>query len=121
MSDLSDGEKIMSNRTNKDINEVVGLRLREAREKAKITQKDMAEYIKIGKNHIHQVETGKSKASVEVLLGYCDKLGITPNEVLQIGQDTISPKLLRQIGSMNTSDQDKLSTILDYIYNENKE
>ena len=111
----------MSNRTNKDINEVVGLRLREAREKAKITQKDMAEYIKIGKNHIHQVETGKSKASVEVLLGYCDKLGITPNEILQISKDTVSPKLLRQISAMDISEQDKLSTILDLVYSDNKE
>ncbi len=111
----------MSNRTNKDINEVVGLRLREAREKAKITQKDMAEYIKIGKNHIHQVETGKSKASVEILLGYCDKLGITPNEILQISKDTVSPKLLRQISAMDISEQDKLSTILDLVYSDNKE
>lgn len=111
----------MSNRTNKDINEVVGLRLREAREKAKITQKDMAEYIKIGKNHIHQVEKGKSKASVEILLGYCDKLGITPNEILQISKDTVSPKLLRQISAMNIFEQDKLSTILDLVYSDNKE
>ena len=82
----------MSNRTNKDINERVGLQLREAREKAKITQKELAEYIKIGKNHIHQVETGKSKASVEILLGYCDRLGITPNEILEFGMGDISPK-----------------------------
>ncbi len=111
----------MSNRTNKDINERVGLQLREAREKAKITQKELAEYIKIGKNHIHQVETGKSKASVEILLGYCDRLGITPNEILEFGMGDISPKLVSQISSMTVSDQEKLSQILDLIYAINKE
>ena len=111
----------MSNRTNKDINERVGLQLREAREKAKITQKELAEYIKIGKNHIHQVETGKSKASVEILLGYCDRLGITPNEILEFGMGDVSPKLVSQISSMTVSDQEKLSQILDLIYAINKE
>ncbi len=111
----------MSNRTNKDINERVGLQLREAREKAKITQKELAEYIKIGKNHIHQVETGKSKASVEILLGYCDRLGLTPNEILEFGMGDISPKLVSQISSMTVSDQGKLSQILDLIYAINKE
>ena len=111
----------MSNRTNKDINERVGFQLREAREKAKITQKELAEYIKIGKNHIHQVETGKSKASVEILLGYCDRLGITPNEILEFGMGDISPKLVSQISSMTVSDQEKLSQILDLIYAINKE
>ena len=106
----------MSNRTNKAINERVGLQLREAREKAKITQKELAEYIKIGKNHIHQVETGKSKASVEILLGYCDRLGLTPNEILEFGMGDISPKLLSQISSMTVSDQEKLSQVLDLIY-----
>ncbi len=106
----------MSNRTNKDINERVGLQLREAREKAKITQKELAEYIKIGKNHIHQVETGKSKASVEILLGYCDRLGLTPNEILEFGMGDISPKLVSQISSMTVSDQEKLSQVLDLIY-----
>ena len=64
---------------------------------------------------------GKSKASVEILLGYCDKLGITPNEILQISKDTVSPKLLRQISAMDISEQDKLSTILDLVYSDNKE
>ncbi len=93
----------------------------QAREKAKITQKELAEYIKIGKNHIHQVETGKSKASVEILLGYCDRLGITPNEILEFGMGDISPKLVSQISSMTVSDQEKLSQILDLIYAINKE
>lgn len=106
----------MSNRTNKDINERVGLQLREAREKAKITQKELAEYIKIGKNHIHQVETGKSKASVEILLGYCDRLGLTPNEILEFDMGGISPKLVSRISSMTISDQEKLLQVLDLIY-----
>ena len=106
----------MSNRTNKDINERVGLQLREAREKAKITQKELAEYIKIGKNHIHQVETGKSKASVEILLGYCDRLGLTPNEILEFGMGDISSKLVPRISSMTLSDQEKLLQVLDLIY-----
>jgi transcriptional regulator with XRE-family HTH domain len=111
----------MSNRTNKDINERVGLQLREAREKAKITQKELAEYIKIGKNHIHQVETGKSKASVEILLGYCDRLGLTPNEILEFGMGDISSKLVPRISSMTLSDQEKLAQVLDLIYRAKKE
>lgn len=110
----------MSNRTNKDINKIVGLQLRETREKAKITQKELAEYIKIGKNHIHQVETGQSKASVEILLGYCDRLGTTPNEILGFATGNIIPELASRLSSMTACEQEKLLQILDIIYQKDK-
>lgn len=35
------------------------------------------------KNHISAVERGVSQASIKMLLGYCKKLNMTPNEILE--------------------------------------
>ena len=43
----------------------------------------MVEPCGLTKNHISAVERGVSQASIKMLLGYCKKLNMTPNEILE--------------------------------------
>ena len=102
----------MANRTNKEVNEKIGAMLKAAREKRNVTQAEMADHLGMGRNIIYMVESGGSKTSVEVLLGYCDKLGITPNELLQVKEDNIPTDLKKQIVSLSEPEQDTLLEML---------
>lgn len=83
----------MSNKTDKDANRQIGHMLRSAREAGGVTQKEMAYAIGISKNHISAIERGLYKASIYMLLGYCDKLGVSPDEILCYSGDSIFPEL----------------------------
>lgn len=72
----------MGNKTNKDKNYEIGLLLQRAREEHGVTQREVAEHTGFSKNHISDVERGLSKASIELLLGYCEILNVDPNTIL---------------------------------------
>ena len=72
----------MANKTNVSMNFEIGLLLQKARESKGITQREISEHTGFSKNHISDVERGLSKASVELLLGYCEILDLDPNTIL---------------------------------------
>ena len=72
----------MSNRTDMSKNIFIGQLLKNARQVKGVTQSQMSIAIDVSKNHISAIERGQSKASVEILLGYCARLQMTPNEIL---------------------------------------
>ena len=72
----------MGNKTNEDLNIKIGILLQRAREGKNITQKEIAEYTGYSKNHISAVEGGVCKASIELLLGYCEIINVDPNTIL---------------------------------------
>ena len=72
----------MPNRTNNEKNRRIGGRLKYYRQKHNITQDEMAEFVGMSKSQISAIERGQSKASVEILLGYCKKLNLTPDDIL---------------------------------------
>lgn len=72
----------MGNKTNEEVNIRIGQLLKNARESRGVTQAEMCDYVGLSKNHISAIERGVSKASVEMLLGYCKKLGLTPDDIL---------------------------------------
>ena len=57
---------------------------------------------------------------MEVLLGYCDKLGITPNELLQVKEDSIPADLKKQIASLSESEIETLSALLSVFLTRNR-
>lgn len=72
----------MGNKTNEEENIRIGKLLQTARETCGVTQAEMCDYVGLSKNHISAVERGVSKASIEMLLGYCQRLNMTPNDIL---------------------------------------
>ena len=74
------------NHSNPERNKQIGAMLQSARVKQNVTQKQVADYIGISMNQISCIETGRCKASIEVLLGYCEKLELTPSQILNYSE-----------------------------------
>lgn len=102
----------MANRTDSADNVKIGRLLQEAREYKKVTQQEMSVTIGISKNHISKVERGESKASVSMLLGYCQKLNMYPNEILGYTDARIMPELLAFITNLDMEKQEKLLQVM---------
>lgn len=102
----------MGTREIKVINVTIGKMLKDAREKHGVSQAGMCETTGLTKNHISDVERGLSQASIKMLLGYCEKLGITPNEILGYDNIDMEPELREVLSGMDTEQQQK---VLDMI------
>ena len=92
----------------KDENIVIGRMLQQARESRKMLQSDMCDACNLTKNHISAVERGVSQASVKMLLGYCKKLDMTPNEILGFNDDFIDERLKSSLREMSKEEQEKM-------------
>ena len=90
----------------------IGQLLQAAREQHKVSQAELCDTTGLSKNHISAVERGLSKASVKMLLGYCEKLNVTPNDILGYGELNLMPELKDTLFSMNMEQQQK---VLDMI------
>lgn len=86
----------------------IGSLLQSVRESHGIRQSELCEATGLSKNHISAVERGVSKASIRMLLGYCEKLGVTPNDILGYKEPGIEPELQELLGKMDTEKQNKI-------------
>lgn len=107
----------MAKRVIKKESAEIGRKLQEAREAAGVRQADMCEPCGLTKNHISAVERGISMASVKMLLGYCRKLSMSPDEVLQVKkeEEKIDPDLKKMLIEMGEDGQRKLKDVLKII------
>lgn len=91
----------MANKTNKEANIKKGRMLQSCRESKDVTQADIVKSTGMSKNQISAIECGQSKASVELLLGYCKNLGMTPNDILGFRNSEILPDLQNVLSDMD--------------------
>ena len=102
----------MSNKSDPEMNIRIGHLLKSAREARNVTQAEMAQATGMTKNHISAIERGVSKASVELLLGYCKKLDISADALLGLSDSEILPGLLSELSYMNDSEQNKILAMI---------
>ena len=93
----------------------IGNMLQKARKQRKVLQKDLCEETGLTENHISAVERGVCKASVRVLLAYCNKLKMTPNDILEYREEEILPELKKNLQEMDTLKQREILEILKII------
>ena len=105
----------MANKTNEETNKKIGQLLQEARESCGVLQAEMSESCGLTKNHISAVERGVSKASIDMLLSYCERLKMTPSEILGYDKDTLIPELKMLLSGMSKDQQKKVFQILRLI------
>lgn len=72
----------MANTTNNDFNVKIGDIIQRKRVDKGITQQQMALALGISPHYLSALERGKSKMSVDIMLGYCQRLKMTPDELL---------------------------------------
>ncbi len=91
----------------------IGMLLQKARESKGVLQSEMTDAAGLTKNHISCVERGLNKASVRMLLGYCEKLNMTPDEILgYTNEDDIMPELRNMLGKMDKADQKRVMEMI---------
>ena len=94
----------------------LGERLKMFREQQKITQDEMAKACGLSKNYISALERGINKCSVQTLMGYCNKLNKTPNELLGVSsQGEIDPELSKLLSVMDAEQQKKVLNVIRAI------
>ena len=86
----------------------IGRLLQVTREQHKVSQAALCDTTGLSKNHISAVERGLSKASVKMLLGYCEKLNVTPNDILGYGEFNLMPELKEILSAMDIEQQQKV-------------
>ena len=106
---------IISYMDKKDIekNKIIGSKLQKSRELCGVSQKELANFCGITKNHISSIERGCHKASVNLLLAYCDKTHMTPDEILNIKEESrVIPELLRVLSNKSPEEQERILRII---------
>ena len=94
----------------------IGRMLKAAREQKQVYQSEMADAIGITKNHISALERGVNKASIDVLLGYCQKLDMTPNEILGFDtEEILIPKLKNLLSGTTKAQQERIAKMVELL------
>lgn len=70
---------------------VIGRVLREARERAGVTQQDVALRARMDRAYLSEVENGKRSLSVDRLLRICRAIGVQPGTILDRIERTLRP------------------------------
>ena len=68
----------------------LGSRLREERERARISQRELARRLGVSASLISQIESGQSKPSVSTLYAIVTELGVSLDDVFRIHDDELS-------------------------------
>ena len=105
----------MANKSNEQENIRIGRLLQYARESRRLLQSDMTEATGLSKNHISAVERGISKPSIEMLLGYCERLETTPNDILGYSDNEVLPELKIELSKMDEEQQRKILEIVKIL------
>lgn len=90
----------------------LGSLLKKKRREKKISQTQIGEYLGLSMSHISDIERGVHKISVQTLCGYCDLIGMTPNDLLEIStQDEVLSEINIIINKMSEDNKKKLLSI----------
>lgn len=96
--------------------QALGLRIREFREKQKLTQEKLAELVGIDSKHLSRIENGRNYPSIETLEKLTDNLHITFEDVFQLDHIRNREFLLLDLnGKLETLPDEKLNFIYKMV------
>lgn len=98
---------------------IIGQRIREVRTEKHLTQEALANAVNVNVSHISNIETGKTKISLTLLVAICNTMNVTidyllENEYVQT-QNIIEHELLKTISDMEKEKQEQLLRIAKVI------
>jgi len=73
-----------------NISKIIGANLKEARKFKGLTQKDVAESLYMTQQQYSSFEVGKFELNYIQILTLCKLLDVTPNEIFDVGDNSIS-------------------------------
>lgn len=94
---------------------LIGQRIKEVRTDKQLTQEYLANMIGVNTSHVSNIETGKTKISLTLLIKICDALGVTLDYLLENEYhnptSVIEKELLNTIKDMKKEKQKTLLRI----------
>lgn len=102
----------------------IGSRLREARNKVKLTQEQLAEKVGIGTTYISDIERGAKFPSLSLFIKIVDALGVSSDFILrgeiEAGKNCVYDDLTRKLDGLTPKQRLGVADLIDaYIKNLN--
>lgn len=85
----------------------LGLRIKELRKKAELTQAKLAEIISIDAKHQSCIENGKNFPSADLIEKYAKTFKIEPSELLLLSHSISRKELIKKLDALIKSSNDK--------------
>lgn len=105
--------------TGNDVLQVLGNRLKKARNEKKLTQDFVAESVNISTDLLRNIENGRNIGSIPTLLNLCNFLEITPDilfePLLTTEKNTLDTTLIKYISSISDEDKETFKKIIIHI------
>ena len=105
--------------TGNDVLQVLGSRLKRARNEKKLTQDFVAENVNISTDLLRNIENGRNIGSIPTLLNLCNFLEITTDTLfeplLTTEKSTLDTELTKYINSLSNDDKNILKNIIIHI------
>lgn len=99
----------------KELNIYIGKRIKEHREKSKITQEHMAKELDIAPNHYGRIERGENACTMDNFIHICNLLCTTPNEIVGGLVITAEDKIKTDIDRLNLEDRLVISKMAEFL------
>lgn len=99
----------------------IGKRIKYRRREKGLSQEQLAEKMNLSKNHISNLECGKSLLTTAHLMNLCDVLGGTPNYYLLGESSPEAGPIQQKISQMSPKEQVLLCKLLDVYLEESGE
>lgn len=103
---------------------IIGSRLREARNMAKLTQEQLAEKVGIGTTYLSDIERGAKSPSLSLFIKIVDALGVSSDFILrgeiEAGKNCIYDDITKKLDGLTPKQRIGVSDLIDaYIKNLN--
>lgn len=85
----------------------LGLRIKELRKKAELTQAKLAEIVSIDAKHQSCIENGKNFPSADLIEKYAKTFKIEPDELLLLSHSISRKELIKKLDTLMESASDK--------------
>jgi len=96
--------------------ESVGEKIKEARKAQEMNQDVLADLLGISRVSLVNIEAGKQRVPLHVLLDICEALNVTMNDLVpQSAETTIDPAILNKIKKETDAGSDSAEKVLNYI------
>lgn len=97
--------------------ELFGRRVRAARKAVRLKLKDASKKLGITLDHLSRVETGRSRASFELIIEMADTFGVSPMNFFMFEAEERDEKVLRRKidGLLSKSSAEQLAQVYRYM------
>ncbi|CDC18199.1 MAG: helix-turn-helix transcriptional regulator [Candidatus Gastranaerophilaceae bacterium] len=99
-----------------NIKKLLGKKIKFYREKADLTQEQLAEKISINSRSLSLIERGNNFITAETLSSIAEALNVTPKKLFDFDDEFVDPKITKEkLFDLINKNEDKIQTIYNIV------